>query len=194
MIIAGAGSAGKETSGLLMQQSDEDIIFFDQKYKGDKIWERFIVISDFEALKLIIKTNPSFCVAIGNPRKRKKLFEKISSIGGKPKNIISKNINSISPIAEKSIIIQPGVAISYDVFLGKSCIIHTNSTIGHKVSIGDFVNISPLCSIIGPCKIGNESYIGAHSVIMPGVIIGNNAYIPVGSIVKRDVLDFETFE
>lgn len=194
MIIIGAGSAGKETSGILMQDSSEDIVFFDQNYKGDKIWNKFSVICDIEILKDYLISNPDFCIAIGNPRKRRKLFEMLLSIGGNPRNIVSNSVFSICSINETASIIQPGVSISYDVRIGNSCMIHANTTIGHKVNIGDFVNISPLCSVIGPCKIGNESYIGAHSVIMPGISIGHNAFIPVGSVVKRNVLDFETYE
>ncbi|MGC9330824.1 MAG: hypothetical protein ACP5DZ_02980 [Bacteroidales bacterium] len=193
MIIVGAGSAGKETSGILMQQSDEKLIFFDSKYKGGRIWNKFPVINDLEILKSLTKTSPDFCVAIGQPRKREKMYKFMLESGAVSKNIISINAYSLSTFSENGTIIQPGVCISYNVAIGKSCFIHANSVIGHNVKIGDFVNISPLCSIIGPCKIGGYSYVGARSIIMPKISIGNNAYITPGSIVNRNVMDYETF-
>ena len=38
-----------------------------------------------------------------------------------------------------------------------------------------------------PVEIGNNVWIGASSVIMPGVRIGDNSVIGAGSVVTRDV-------
>ena len=38
-----------------------------------------------------------------------------------------------------------------------------------------------------PIHIGNNVWIGAHSVVLPGVTIGDNAVIGAGSIVTRDI-------
>ncbi|HPX75221.1 MAG TPA: hypothetical protein PLW77_01420 [Bacteroidales bacterium] len=192
MIIVGAGAAGIESSGLFMKQSEEEIIFYDNKIIESKIWNKFSVINNIETVKQILKINPKFCVAIGNPRRREKMFNFMIKLGAEPTNIIvSKTI--LCEVNENATIIQPGVCISFDVKIGKSCLIHNNSSIGHKITIGDFVNISPLCSIIGPCKIGDFSYIGAKSVIMPNINIGKNTYITPGSVVNRNLKDYETF-
>lgn len=39
----------------------------------------------------------------------------------------------------------------------------------------------------GRVKIGNNVYIGAHSVIMPNVSIGDNVIIAANSVVTRDI-------
>lgn len=41
----------------------------------------------------------------------------------------------------------------------------------------------------GKIKVGNRSFIGAHSIIMPGVTIGERCVIGAGSIVTKDVPD-----
>ena len=38
-----------------------------------------------------------------------------------------------------------------------------------------------------PINIGNNVWIGAHSVVLPGVTIGDNAVIGAGSIVTKDI-------
>ena len=38
-----------------------------------------------------------------------------------------------------------------------------------------------------PIRIGNNVWIGAHSVVLPGVTIGDNVVIGAGSIVTRDI-------
>ncbi|HRT00735.1 MAG TPA: hypothetical protein P5312_11915 [Bacteroidales bacterium] len=194
MIIVGSGSAGKETSGIIMLQSDEEIFFFDNNPKENLIYGKYHVISNIKKIIEIIKKDNKFCVAIGHPRIRARMFNFMLEIGAKPANVVSYKSFILSSIYENATIIQPGVCISYDVKIGKSNMIHANSVIGHKVEIGDFVNISPLCSIIGPTKIDDFTYIGTGSIVNPGLYIGKYSYITPGNIVKRDVKDYKTYE
>ncbi len=64
------------------------------------------------------------------------------------------------------------------------------------VVIGDYVQIGSHCSIYsvstidnkeGPITIKTNCKIGSHSVIMPGVTIGENSVIGAFSFVNRDV-------
>lgn len=41
-----------------------------------------------------------------------------------------------------------------------------------------------------PVRIGNDVWIGARVIILPGVTIGNGAIIGAGSVVTKDVEDF----
>ncbi len=40
-----------------------------------------------------------------------------------------------------------------------------------------------------PVKIGDNVWVGARAVILPGVTIGNNVVVAAGSVVNRDVPD-----
>ena len=197
MIIAGAGSAGKETLAvyLLKKKTSQVIVYYDTGTKiPDTVYQKYTVLRTEESLKAHLTKDPYFCVAIGHSRLRERLYNRLTALGGIPVNIIAPNAFSISTFSENGTIIQPGVVMSYEVALGKSCIIHANATIGHKVNIGDFVNISPLVSIVGPCTIGPHCFIGSGSVILPHLTIGKHVLIPAGSIVKRNLADYETFE
>ena len=41
----------------------------------------------------------------------------------------------------------------------------------------------------GKIVVGNDSFIGAHSVILPGVTIGKNCVVGAGSVVTKDIPD-----
>lgn len=74
-----------------------------------------------------------------------------------------------------------------------------------KVRIGDHVFIAPNCCITAashpidagqrsagfeyalPVTIGNHVWIGANTVILPGVTIGDHAVIGAGSVVTKDI-------
>lgn len=43
--------------------------------------------------------------------------------------------------------------------------------------------------IFGEIKVGNNVHIGMHSIIMPGVTIGNNCIIGAGAIVTKSIPD-----
>lgn len=43
------------------------------------------------------------------------------------------------------------------------------------------------CNVSKPISIGNEVWIGAHAVVLPGVTIGDGAVVAAGAVVSRDV-------
>jgi acetyltransferase-like isoleucine patch superfamily enzyme len=79
-----------------------------------------------------------------------------------------------------------------DVFIGENCL------------VGDFVFIAdtryrfddPDLPISGqglmkpePVRIGNGAHIGVRAIVMPGVTVGDNAYVGAGAVVEDDVPD-----
>jgi len=97
----------------------------------------------------------------------------------------------------KNIKIGENVAINSGVFIqGHSCI-----------DVGDDVVLSPRCMLLdsglqieGICKakprkphirtsikIGNNVWIGAGAIILPGVSVGDNCVVGAGSVVTKDV-------
>ena len=92
-------------------------------------------------------------------------------------------------------------------FVGKNI---SFSTEPYLITIGNHVRVSfdvafvthdggthvlrekyPNASIYGKISVGNNVFIGARAIIMPGVTIGNNCIIAAGSVVTKDVHDGE---
>ena len=109
----------------------------------------------------------------------------------------------------QSFFFEPPVHMSYGshVHIGENFYANFNLVlvddgeihIGNKVMIGPNVTLCttghPVYPLYRemvahyslPIHIGNNVWIGAHSVILPGVTIGDNAVIGAGSIVTRDI-------
>lgn len=92
-----------------------------------------------------------------------------------------------------STIIDGNTQIGNDVSLQSMVYIPTNTIIGDHVFIGPNAVLTndrypPSGSLTGPV-IKTGAAIGANATIIPGVCIGEGAFIAAGSIVTRDVPD-----
>ncbi|GLG91694.1 DapH/DapD/GlmU-related protein [Sellimonas catena] len=97
-------------------------------------------------------------------------------------------------------LIKLGLTIGQNFRRNEHCIIDQSHC--WLIEIGDNVTLAPRVHIlahdasmwyecaytkIAPVHIGNNVFIGAGSIIMPGVSIGNNCIIGAGSVVTHDV-------
>lgn len=90
--------------------------------------------------------------------------------------------------------------------IGENCDIYTNKidiAHGFLITIGDNVTISNArllthdgstkkilgYSKVGRIDIGNDVFIGADAIILPGVKIGNKVIVGAGSVVTHDIPD-----
>lgn len=76
-----------------------------------------------------------------------------------------------------------------EIFIGDHCMIAPNvtiSTTGHPVD-GEYRRRGTQFSL--PVRIGNDVWIGAGAILLPGVTIGNNVVIGAGSVVTKDIPD-----
>jgi sugar O-acyltransferase (sialic acid O-acetyltransferase NeuD family) len=197
MLIIGTGGLGKEVLALLIDEKEAgEICFFDENQKApDLLYNKFKVFKSIETVTDYFRNKDNrFITAIGNPRLRKKLTEKISKAGGELTSVISSRA-SLFQFNEpcQGAIIQPGVGVSHGVKFGKSCAIHINASIGHSSKLGSYINIGPSATIIGPVEIGDFTYIGAQSVILPNLKIGKNVIVGAGTIVDKNLQDNQTY-
>jgi acetyltransferase-like isoleucine patch superfamily enzyme len=72
-----------------------------------------------------------------------------------------------------------GVVIEDDVFCGPRVVTMNDKRITHRRSHLPFVRQAP--------RIGRAARVGGGSVLLPGVTIGENAFVGAGSVVTRDV-------
>ncbi len=97
--------------------------------------------------------------------------------------------------------ISPYISVGNNSELGTRCMIHSNVIIGDNVIMGPDVKIYSRNhryeSISEPIKeqgkkyyetkIGNDVWIGANCIILPGVEIGSHTVIAAGAVVTEDV-------
>ena len=129
-----------------------------------------------------------FTCAVGSPKARRKLAEKILARGGEFINLIS-SLAEIVPTAElgRGVIISPFVGVSERARLGNFVAVNAQTIIGHDASIGDFSCVMTHVAVSGKCKIGSEVFIGSGAVILPKAKVGDGAKVGAGSVVLKKV-------
>lgn len=127
-------------------------------------------------------------ISIGANMVRARIVEKVGDVDfGKaihPSAIVSERCR----IDEGTVVMQ-GCILQSGVRVGKHCIINTGASIDHECELGDFVHVSPHCTLCGNVRVGEGSWVGAGSTVIPGVRIGKWSVVGAGSVVTRDIPD-----
>lgn len=84
-----------------------------------------------------------------------------------------------------SIVARSQITIGDNVLVGTNCTITDSDH--HPISPGDRRTGSSKNIQTSPVKVGNNSWIGANSIILKGVKIGENSIVGAGSIVVSNV-------
>lgn len=131
-----------------------------------------------------------FVIAIGNPRIRKKVHDKMC-MAGKP--VFATLVDPAALVIPEHVLIGPGSIVcagticTVEVEIGAHAIINLNCTVGHEVQIEDFVTVAPMVAISGNVRIGQCTEVGTGSSIRQGLTIDDGAMIGMGSVLTKNV-------
>ena len=59
--------------------------------------------------------------------------------------------------------------------------------IGHHVSVGDFVTLSPGANVASSCRIGRASYLGMGTVVTNERVVGPGSMLCAGAVLTKDL-------
>ena len=117
----------------------------------------------------------------------------------------------ILPRCGKNVNIERGAQFAWDLSIGDNSGVGVNSLLSSHITIGNDVMMGPECMMFTsnhgmnrtdipmwrqessaprPIVIGNDVWIGARVIILPGVHVGDGSVIGAGSVVTKDVEPF----
>lgn len=129
----------------------------------------------------------SLIISIGNNRIRKMIAERLETRFEKavhPSAIMSPS----AKVGEGTVVMQ-GAIVQACAEIGKHCIVNTGASVDHECVLEDYVHVSPHSTLCGNVHVGEGSWIGAGTTVIPGVKIGEWSVIGAGSVVVRDIPD-----
>lgn len=128
--------------------------------------------------------------SIGNPERRQALFERLKIIGfSLPPVVDPSALIGYEAIVKEGAFIGKGTVVNVGAQIGCCAIINTGAVVEHDCTIGNFVHVSPGCTLCGGVAVGENTHVGAGSVVRQQVQIGRNCLIGAGSVVVSSIPD-----
>lgn len=192
--IYGAGGAGKETLELAKQinavkKCFEDIVFIDDTKPGEKV-NSVLCITYKEAIAKYDNSVLRFTIALGEPKYRNILAEKIRNNGYNLQTLIHPSIYIPDTVhIGNGTIIREFITIACNDCIGENVLVNPFSIIGHDIIIGNNCVLSAGVLCGGHSTIGDNSYLGMRVATQEGSKIGSWCIIGMGSVVERDIED-----
>lgn len=132
-----------------------------------------------------------FVVTVGSIKSaatRKRLFEKLTSVGGKAATVIASTAH-VSRYAEigRGTVVLHGAFVNAGAVVGDNCILNTGCIVDHDVTVGNHSHISTGALLNGCVDIGEGCFIGSGAVVIQGVHIAAGSVIGAGAVVTADI-------
>lgn len=192
LYIIGARGCGREVYNFFLKCKNslvdvECVGFLDDKSNALDNFEGYPpIISSVE--DYIPQKNDVFICALGDPKWVKYYTTIVEQKGGKFISLISPgaSIGSNTKIGDGCIV--PGwTVISCDVKIGRHVYFGVFSDIGHDVVIGDCCHLGSYTFIGGGACVGDSVTCHPRVNILPHIVIGDNSVLGAGSVVIRKV-------
>jgi sugar O-acyltransferase (sialic acid O-acetyltransferase NeuD family) len=194
ILIIGAGGHGQVVADILWRMQDSGEIIFPLGYLDDDPALHgqqkcgLMVLGTVADLPLF--PHDALVLAIGNNRIRQQAAQTLQAQGEQfliarhPTAVIASDV-SIGPgcMICANVVINPGAVIGSHVILNTAC------TIDHHNQIGDFAHIAPGVHLGGDVQVGMGSLIGIGGIITPQRRVGNWCTIGAGAVVLHDLPD-----
>jgi sugar O-acyltransferase (sialic acid O-acetyltransferase NeuD family) len=136
-----------------------------------------------------LEGEPWFFVAIGVPRLRRSVVERMATLG-RPRfaSLVHRSVirSGRDTIGEGSMV-AAGCVLSTDVTLFDHVILNIGCTVSHDTSLGDYATVAPGVSLPGAVEVLPGAELGIGCSLRQGLRIGRGAMVAMGAVVTRDV-------
>ncbi len=192
LLIIGARGFGREVYQLAKRcsQNQKNFVikgFLDDKYDALNQFDEYPPIID-SVENYIPQKDDVFICALGNVHEKIKYSELILNKGGQfitlvcPKALVPKAVKlGVGCIVGYNAILSPEVKV------GDFVTIMTQSVIGHDCTIGNWCHLGPFVFLGGHVQVDKKVQINVRATVIPGIKIGENSTVGAASVVIRDV-------
>lgn len=130
-----------------------------------------------------------FVVAIGSPRTRKLVVEKMQKVG----NPLFASLIHPSVIRSQEVsfgegcIVCAGMIFTVEITVGQHSIFNLNGTVGHECEIGNFVTVAPMAAISGNVKLEDYVEVGTGASLRQGLTLQRGSMVGMGAVLTKNI-------
>jgi sugar O-acyltransferase (sialic acid O-acetyltransferase NeuD family) len=189
LLIIGTGGHGKVVLDCAKKQYNSITFMTNDTHSAGM--DGYPVIYEQEiSVDAVLKNFDELIVAIGNNKARLKISFDYSMKGIKLATIIHETaIISESAVIGEGTVVLANAVINPFAKIGKCCIVNTGAIIEHDCILKDGVHISPNAAMGGTVYIGEKTWVCVGSSIANNITIGDNSVIGAGSVIIKNVPD-----
>lgn len=188
IVVAGAGGHAKVCIELLCAMGESIAYCVGGADSSDHCLGIPVLRGDSNLASLRAAGYSKLFVAIGSNSLRAQLGTLGVEQGYQLVNAISPHA-IISPSAKLGggVAVMAGAVINAESIIEDLAIINTGATVDHDCQIGYAVHIAPQCALAGNVTVGNQSFLGIGSKVIPEVRIGERVVVGAGGVVICDI-------
>lgn len=189
LAIYGTGGLGRTLNDYIpyLTSTYDDFVFIDDFIKEERFRDRQ-VFSFKEFCSKFSAYDAEIVIAVGEPKYRQLLSEKIKSEGYKLGNFICNNsiVSKYAKVGE-GVIILPYARVQDSVILHNNVCVCDNSVVAHDSEIYENTVISANCVLSGNVLVESNVYCGLSSSVREKSKVGRNSILSMGAVIMRDV-------
>lgn len=128
-------------------------------------------------------------VAIGSPRTRRAVVERLARLGvSRLATLVHPSVSlAASARLGPGCLVYPGAVVDVDVTVGANVILNVNCSVCHDDRIGDFATIAPGVHLGGDVQLGEGVEMGIGSCTVHSITIGPWSIVGAGAAVIADL-------
>lgn len=192
LLIVGAGGFGREMLAWARQSLQVDRDWTIKGFLDDNLDALAGKNTPAPVLGAIRDYQPAadevFICAIGIPQIKRKVCELMAARGARFTQLTHRTaiLGDNVEMAE-GVVLCPHTVISGNNRLGRHVAVNFLSSVDHDATVDDWSQVNCHCDLTGAVKVGREVFLGSSVSVIPGISIGDGAYVGAGSVVVRDV-------
>jgi UDP-perosamine 4-acetyltransferase len=129
----------------------------------------------------------AFC-ALGANRLRQRIGQQLIGLGFELPSVAGPGSwLSPSAVIGQGVAVLPGAIINVETVVGDLAIVNTNANVDHDCVLGRASHIGPGCALAGEVHVGDRTFVATGSVVIPRRRIGEDSVVGAGSVVVSDL-------
>jgi len=185
IVIVGFGGFGREVAWLANECGREVLGFLDDNIEpGNQL--SYTILGALDSWRNY--SDSEFVVAIGNPRVRKKIVERLSDQGLRSfATLVDPSVKMAESVSVgEGSVVCAGTIATVDIDIGDHVIINLNVTLGHDDKIFDYVTVAPMVALSGNVTLKEGVEVGTGAAIRQGVNMAKGSMLGMGGVLTKD--------
>lgn len=132
----------------------------------------------------------AWAVAVGDNALRRRLHAWLESLGCWLPALMAgtSTVSSTAHVGQASIAFEHS-HVGPGADLGTGAIVNTGAIVEHDALVGAFSHVAPGSVLLGGCRLGADSVLGARASVLPGISVGDRSVVGAGAVVVRDLAE-----